>query len=70
MNPPKTLAQWLIMIVIVGALVAIGVAAAQHFGIGIPPLVWTLLWVVLGASLIILAIRFLMSLGGFGGGNP
>lgn len=70
MNPPKTLAQWLIMIVIVGALVAIGVAAAAHFGIAIPPLVWTLLWVVLGASLIILAIRFLMSLGGWGGGNP
>lgn len=64
MTPPKTIGQWLIMVIILGGLIAVGVAAAQFFGFPIPQLFWTLLWIVAGVSLLILVVKFLLSLGG------
>jgi hypothetical protein len=52
------------MVIILGGLIAVGVAAAQFFGFPIPQLFWTLLWIVAGVSLLILVVKFLLSLGG------
>jgi hypothetical protein len=64
MNPPKTFGQWMIALVIVCAVCAIVIAGAQHFGIVIPQIVWTVAGIVLVAALLILAIRFLLGIGG------
>ncbi len=62
-QPPKTIAGWAIWFVIFIAILACVYVAANAFGIAIPQWVITLLWICGGAVAVILAIRFLASLG-------
>jgi hypothetical protein len=57
-----TLAQILIMAIVVIAVIAIFVAFVRYSGITIPPIVVTVFWIVLGAVVCIWAIRFVMSM--------
>jgi hypothetical protein len=64
---PNTIAGWAIWIVITIAIVAAVIVACNAFGIAIPSWVMTLLWICVGAVIVVAVIRFLASLGG---GSP
>ncbi len=51
-----------IIIVILAAVLAIVMLALKHFEVEVPPVVWKVLWIVLGAILFIWAIRFIMTM--------
>jgi hypothetical protein len=67
-QPPRTIAGWAIFIVILIAIVAAVYVAAQAFGIIIPPWIITLLWICVGAAIVVAVIKFLASLWGGGMG--
>lgn len=64
MNTPNTFAGWAIWIVICIAIVAAVIVAANAFGIAIPPWIFTLLWICVGAAFVVAVITFLAKLGG------
>lgn len=55
-------AEFIIAIVILAAIVAVMYVALRQFGVGIPPWVIQIFWILVVAVVAILAIRFLMSL--------
>jgi hypothetical protein len=57
-----TLATYLIVLIVVAAFVGIALAALKHFNIDVPPLVYTIAGILLGAAAAILAIKFLLML--------
>jgi amino acid transporter len=60
---PKTFAGWAKWIVICIAIVAVVFVAANAFGVAIPSWIITLLWICVGAAVVIGVITFLASLG-------
>ena len=56
------LAELLVTIIIVAAVVAVVVVDLQHFGVAVPPVVMKIFWIVLVAALAVVAVRFLLSL--------
>lgn len=51
-----------VAVVLVLAIVACVVAYCRHAGVAIPPLLVNIFWIVVGAVIVIAAIRFLMSM--------
>ena len=64
MNTPKSVQQWIIFAIIIMAVLAILVAAANYFGFAIPQIFWYALGVIVAAAFLILVVKFLFSLGG------
>lgn len=55
--------SWVIWIIIIAAVIAVGyIILTYAFKVTIPPWIPMILWVLLGAAVAILAIRFLVSL--------
>ncbi len=63
-GPARTwgLAEIVIAIIVIAAVVGILYVALQQFGIVIPPFVVRIFWIVMCAVIAILAIRFLLTL--------
>lgn len=57
-----TIIQWLMIAIVVAAVAAIMIAAFKHFGIAIPQLFITVLWIVVGAVICLVAIKFVAGL--------
>ncbi len=54
--------EWAIAIVVIVAIIAILYTALDYFGIAVPPIVLRVIGICLVALLVIVAIRFLLSL--------
>jgi hypothetical protein len=57
-----TLGGWIIVAIVVAAIVAILLVFVRASGIGVPPWVVQILWIILAAALAILAIKLVLSL--------
>ena len=64
LQTPKSIAGWAIWIVICAAIVAVVFVACNAFGIVIPGWIITLLWICVGAAIVVAVITFLARLGG------
>lgn len=56
------IADFLVLIVLLGAAIAITYVALNYFGVAIPDWVIKIFWIVVVAAVAIFAIRFLFSL--------
>lgn len=61
--PGNVVGQYAIAAVIIAAVVALVYVALNYFGIGIPPWVVTVFWILVVAFVVIGAIKLLMSWG-------
>jgi hypothetical protein len=55
--------RWAIVLVIIAAIVAVVYVALLQFGIAIPGWVVTVFWVLVVATVLVAAIKFLLRLG-------
>ena len=56
------LGQLLIYVVVIAACVGLVYVALQQFGVAIPPFAVKIFWIVVCAFLVIVAIRFVLSM--------
>jgi hypothetical protein len=63
-QPPRTISEGAVWLVILIAIVGCVYVAANAFGIGIPQWVVTLFWIVVACVVIVGVIRFLAGVGG------
>lgn len=57
-----SLAHYAILVIIIAAVVAILMVILRQMGVGVPPFVVNILWIILAAFVGVLAIKFLLSL--------
>ena len=62
--PSGSIGSWAVFIIIVAAIAAVVYVVLQQMGVAIPPAVVKIFWILCAAVLGILAVGFLLRLGG------
>lgn len=60
----SALGYWVILAIIVAAIVGVLLVVIRTTGVSVPPWVGQILWIVLVAVVAVVAIRFLLRVGG------